>query len=169
MVKEKITVPLKCEDNQLYSFKHAFLSYNPCLINLLGPNLMYRLGVCLVPNLVPNNLCHPRLTMVNYITVLLFSNRFGTPRSDLSETPPSNSDLVLSLDGSVSRNPITECSCVGFAVVSPHATLVSSSIPRHYSAQAAVTIYTDLRYAFAVVHDFGALWMQIQSLQVPVF
>lgn len=101
--------------------------------------------------------------------------RFCTPRSDLCETPPSNSDLVLSVDGSASRNPITGCSCVGFAVVSLH------SLPRHYSALVAlmeacklaksktVTIYTDLRYAFAIVHDFDALWMQVQPLQVPVF
>lgn len=119
--------------------------------------------------------------MMKCITVLLFSNRFCTPRSDLCETPPSNSDLVPSVDGSASRNPITGCNCVGFAVVSPRATLVSSSLPHHSSALVAlteafklaksktVTIYTDLRYAFAIVHDFGALWMQVQPLQVPVF
>lgn len=76
--------------------------------------------------------------MMNYITVLLFSNKFCTPRPDLCETPRSNSDLVLSVVGSASRNPITGCNRVGFTVVSPHATLVSGSLPRHYSAQAAV-------------------------------
>lgn len=110
------------------------------------------------------------------MTVLLFSNRFCTPRPDLCETPCSNSDLVLSVDGSASMQ-----SC-WFVVVSPHATLVTSSLPRHYSALAAelvalteacklaksktLTIYTDLRYAFAIVHDFGALWMQMQPTSV---
>lgn len=67
--------------------------------------------------------------MMNYITVLLFSNRFCTPQPDLCETPRSNS-----------RNPIMGCSRVGFAVVSPHATLVLGSLLHHYSAQAAVLV-----------------------------
>lgn len=54
--------------------------------------------------------------------------------------------------------------------------MVSGSLPSHLSAQPAelvnltetckhakdqsVTFYTDSRYSFGVVHDFGALWQQ---------
>ncbi|XP_051242063.1 uncharacterized protein LOC127355326 [Dicentrarchus labrax] len=97
-----------------------------------------------------------------------------TPRVDLSDVPLQNADLVLYVDGSASRNPVSGNNCVGFSVVSDNATLRSGPLPRHLSAQAAelialteacklgegksVTIYTDSRYAFGVVHDFGALW-----------
>ncbi|XP_046904773.1 uncharacterized protein LOC124486931 isoform X2 [Hypomesus transpacificus] len=97
-----------------------------------------------------------------------------TPRPDLQETPLSNPDFILFVDGSASRDPSTSVNKVGYAVCSAHDTLVSGSLPSHLSAQAAelvalteacrlaagksVTIYTDSRYAFGVVHDFGALW-----------
>ena len=104
-----------------------------------------------------------------------------SPRPDLQETPLTNPDLVLFVDGSASRDPQTGRNKVGFAVVPNHETLVSSSLPTHYSAQAAelialteacrltknksVTIYTDSRYAFGVVHDFGTLWKHRQFLK----
>ena len=97
-----------------------------------------------------------------------------TPRPDLVDTPLSNADLELFVDGSASRAPETGACQVGFAVVTPHTTLVSGRLPSHLSAQAAelvalteackqaegrtVNIYTDSRYAFGVVHDFGSLW-----------
>ncbi|XP_029974616.1 uncharacterized protein LOC115408159 isoform X1 [Salarias fasciatus] len=96
-----------------------------------------------------------------------------TPRVDLSDSPLPNSDLILYVDGSSSRD-VTGRNRVGFAVCSDHDTLVSGSLPAHFSAQTAelvalteacklsrgktVTIYTDSRYAFGVVHDFGVLW-----------
>lgn len=82
--------------------------------------------------------------------------------------------MVVFVDGSASCDPQTGRNSVGFAVVANHQTLVSGSLPPHYSAQAAelialteacklankktVTIYTDSRYVFGVVHDFGTLW-----------
>lgn len=63
---------------------------------------------------------------------------------------------------------------VGFAVVTALETVESARLPQHLSAQAAehlvlaracilakdksVNIYTDSRFAFGVVHDFGTLW-----------
>lgn len=104
-----------------------------------------------------------------------------SPRPDLQETPLINPDLVVFVDGSASRDPQTGRNRVGFAVVTNHETLVSDSLPSHYSAQAAelialteacklasnktVTIYTDSRYAFGVVHDFGTLWKHRQFLK----
>ncbi|XP_058510228.1 protein NYNRIN-like [Solea solea] len=97
-----------------------------------------------------------------------------SPRPDLTETPLTNPDLVLYVDGSASRDPATGLCRVGFAVCSDYDVMMSSSLPPHFSAQAAelvalttacqlakgrsVNIYTDSRYAFGVVHDFGALW-----------
>lgn len=97
-----------------------------------------------------------------------------SPRPDLFDTPLPNSDLTLYVDGSASRDPDTGRCRAGFAVCSDFDTLISRPLPSHMSAQAAelialteacklaegqtVTIYTDSRYAFGVVHDFGALW-----------
>ncbi|XP_062248239.1 uncharacterized protein LOC133956894 [Platichthys flesus] len=97
-----------------------------------------------------------------------------SPRPDLFDEPLSNSDLILYVDGSASRDPVSGTNCVGFSVCSDSEVLVSSSLPHHLSAQAAelialteacklatgktLTVYTDSRYAFGVSHDFGALW-----------
>ena len=104
-----------------------------------------------------------------------------SPRSDLQETPLTNPDLVLFVDGSASRDQTTGINRVGFSVVTAHDVLTSGSLPSHYSAQVAelvalteackladgknVTIYTDSRYAFGVVHDFGALWKHRKFLK----
>lgn len=88
--------------------------------------------------------------------------------------------MVFFVDGSASHDPQTCRNRDGFAVVTNHET-VSGSLPSHYSAQAAemtalteacklasnktVTIYTDSRYAFGVVHDFGTLWKHRQFLK----
>ncbi|XP_047231734.1 uncharacterized protein LOC124874432 [Girardinichthys multiradiatus] len=96
-----------------------------------------------------------------------------TPRPDLQDTPLTNPDLILYVDGSSSRSAVG-LNQVGFAVCSDSAVLRSGPLPAHYSAQTAelialteacklaegktVTIYTDSRYCFGVVHDFGALW-----------
>ncbi|TKS65903.1 putative nuclease HARBI1 [Collichthys lucidus] len=97
-----------------------------------------------------------------------------TPRPDLRETPLINPDLVFYVDGSAFRDTQSGLNKVGFAVCDDHSIVQSGSLPSNYSAQAAelialtaactlakgrsVTIYTDSRYAFGVVHDFGALW-----------
>lgn len=96
-----------------------------------------------------------------------------SPRVDLSDTPLPNADRELFVDGSASRDK-TGVNQTGFAVVTLHAIVASGKLPSHFSAQAAelvalteackhaegrtANIYTDSRYAFGVVHDFGALW-----------
>ncbi|XP_030602551.1 protein NYNRIN-like [Archocentrus centrarchus] len=103
-----------------------------------------------------------------------------SPRPDLQDAPLTNSDLVVFVDGSASPNPDTGKNQVGYAVVTEHDILASGSLPSHLSAQAAelvaltkaceiakdqtVTVYTDSRYAYGVVHDFGTLWKQRQFL-----
>lgn len=97
-----------------------------------------------------------------------------TPRLDLKDTPLTNPDLILFVDGSASRDTVTGINNVGFAVVDFHEVVCSGRLPSHFSAQTAelialteackfaegksVTIYTDSRYAFGIVHDFGTLW-----------
>ncbi|KAK2920516.1 hypothetical protein Q8A73_000001, partial [Channa argus] len=99
-----------------------------------------------------------------------------TPRPDLTDTPILNAELELFVDGSASRDVKTGRNLVGFAVVTKHNVISSGALPSHLSAQAAelialteacklaeektVNIYTDSRYAFGVVHDFGCLWRQ---------
>lgn len=64
---------------------------------------------------------------------------------------------------------------MGYAVVTDQDILESNRLPGHLSAQAPelfaswekekkVTIYTDSRYAFGVVHDLGTLWRMRGSL-----
>ena len=65
-----------------------------------------------------------------------------TPRPDLSDMPLSNPDMFLFVDGS--GDPAT-------------AELVALTEACKLAAGKSVTIYTDSRYAFGVVHDFGAL------------
>lgn len=100
-----------------------------------------------------------------------------TPQPDLSDTPLNNPDLVFYVDGSASRDPDTGQCQTGCAVVDDHGVL--QSLPSHYSAQTAelvalteasklaevMTIYTDSRHAFGVVHDFGALWKHRKFLK----
>uniref|UniRef100_A0A8C5MNZ5 Uncharacterized protein n=1 Tax=Leptobrachium leishanense TaxID=445787 RepID=A0A8C5MNZ5_9ANUR len=97
-----------------------------------------------------------------------------TPRGDLQPTPLEDGEIVF-VDGSCSR-PSDGLFLTGFAIVQlPDKVLMAHSIP-FVSAQAAelialtqacrlfigkdVTIYTDSRYAFGVVHDFGQIWKQ---------
>ena len=63
-----------------------------------------------------------------------------SPRPDLSDEPLSNSDLILYVDGSASRDPVSGTDCVGFSVCSDSEVLLSSSLPHHISAQAAELI-----------------------------
>ena len=90
--------------------------------------------------------------------------------------PLSNPEMELFVDGSASRSPDTGSGQVGFAICTENDILFSGKLPSYLSAQAAelialteacklaegksVNIYTDSRYAFGVVHDFGTLWKQ---------
>lgn len=47
-IRENINVPLKCADGSNKSFKHAFLLSTVCPINLMGRDLMCKLGLCLI-------------------------------------------------------------------------------------------------------------------------
>ncbi|XP_030010479.1 uncharacterized protein LOC115433294 [Sphaeramia orbicularis] len=103
-----------------------------------------------------------------------------SPRPDTTDVPFSNPDFVFFTDGS-SFKDTSGTNRVGFAVCTSVDTVSSGPLPSHYSAQAAelvalteacklaegcsVTIYTDSRYAFGVVHDFGALWKHRKFLK----
>ncbi len=81
--------------------------------------------------------------------------------SEIAETPIENAELELFVDGSAQVTSTTEV-------------VASGRLPDHFSAQAAelvaltrectlasgsvANIYTDSRYAFGVIHDFGVIW-----------
>uniref|UniRef100_UPI00398ED842 uncharacterized protein n=1 Tax=Pristiophorus japonicus TaxID=55135 RepID=UPI00398ED842 len=95
------------------------------------------------------------------------------PRPDLLTEPMDNPDLILYADGS-SYRPSDNLLLAGYAIENPHETIEAFALPPGTSAQAAelfaltraciiakdqtANIYTDSRYAFGVVHDFGQLW-----------
>lgn len=101
-----------------------------------------------------------------------------TPRPDLTDQPLKNPNKVFYVDGSSTKKDSVTIS--GYAVVDDHSVIESGPLGP-LSAQAAelvaltracelaegmsVTIYTDSRYAFGVVHDFGALWKQRNFLK----
>ena len=107
------------------------------------------------------------------------------PHPNLSETPLSNSDLVFYTDGSAYReNGVPHA---GYAICDNFSIVESAALPPSSSAQVAesyalmrafqlakgktVTIYTDSRYAFGCLHDFGILWANrgfITSSGTPV-
>lgn len=92
--------------------------------------------------------------------------------SDLTDVPLQIADLEIFVDGSTQRSEKGE-PLVAYAVSTAATTLESAKLPPHLSAQAvelfvitracilakdkSVTIYTDSRYAFGVVHDFVTL------------
>uniref|UniRef100_UPI00358E3615 uncharacterized protein n=1 Tax=Myxine glutinosa TaxID=7769 RepID=UPI00358E3615 len=98
-----------------------------------------------------------------------------TPRIDLKDVPLPNSHLVLYVDGSSSR-AVDGLQLTGYAVCTDSKILESGKLPNTYSVQQVeivaltracclaenqeVTIYTDSRYAFGAVHDFGAHWRE---------
>lgn len=143
-----------------------FLRYHTCLLGL--PNVtVKRCGVLNPATLLPNETDGEPHDCVAELTLTC------TPRPDLLDTPLQNPDLILFVDGSASRDSFGS-SQVGYAVCTDHSTIESGSLPSHYSSQAAelvaltracilaegkrVTIHTDSRYAFGVIHDYGALW-----------
>ncbi|XP_069099886.1 protein NYNRIN-like [Pleurodeles waltl] len=96
-----------------------------------------------------------------------------TPRPDLQQTPLEKADYEWYTDGSSSRLTDTDYRA-GYAVTTVDTIIESATLPPGTSAQQAelyavtraciladgksVNIYTDSRYAFGVVHDFGQLW-----------
>ncbi len=92
--------------------------------------------------------------------------------SDIAETPIENAELELFVDGSA--QVIEGNRRAGYAVTSTTEVVASGRLPDHFSAQAAelvaltractlasgsvANIYTDSRYAFGVIHDFGVIW-----------
>lgn len=98
--------------------------------------------------------------------------------SAISETPLKNADFELFVDDSA--QVIEGNRRAGYAVTSVNDVVASGRLPDHFSAQAAelialtractlasgstANIYTDSRYAFGVIHDFGVIWQTRQFL-----
>ncbi|XP_071337791.1 protein NYNRIN-like [Trachinotus anak] len=97
-----------------------------------------------------------------------------SPRPDLTDVPIENADFDFFVDGSASRDSDTGKNIAGFAVTTLHDTVMAKPLSSSHSAQVAelvalteackmakgksVNIYTDSRYAWSVVHDFGQIW-----------
>ncbi|KAJ1126761.1 hypothetical protein NDU88_005167 [Pleurodeles waltl] len=97
------------------------------------------------------------------------------PRPDIKDTQLKENDYILFVDGSCLRDSLG-VRRAGYAVCTITGILEASWLERVYSAQVAelialtkachaaenlkLTIYTDSRYGFGIVHDFGQLWSQ---------
>lgn len=99
---------------------------------------------------------------------------FYTPPNPVLDDPIQNADMTLYVDGSRLQKPEGGFAA-GFAVAVDTSVLYSETLdPGIHSAHSAellalikacemaegktVNIYTDSRYAYGVVHDFGFLW-----------
>ncbi|KAJ1201404.1 hypothetical protein NDU88_005214 [Pleurodeles waltl] len=97
------------------------------------------------------------------------------PRPDIRDTQLEENDYIIFVDGSCLRDSVGVLRA-GYDVCTITGILEASWLERVYSAQVAelvaltrachaaykmkVTIYTDSRYGFGIVHDFGQLWSQ---------
>ncbi|KAJ1214749.1 hypothetical protein NDU88_002365 [Pleurodeles waltl] len=97
------------------------------------------------------------------------------PRPDIKDTQLEENDYIMFVDGSCLRDSVGILRA-GYAVCTITGILEASWLERVYYAQVAelialtkachaavnlkVTIYTDSRYGFGIVHDFGQLWSQ---------
>ncbi|KAJ1177284.1 hypothetical protein NDU88_002545 [Pleurodeles waltl] len=97
------------------------------------------------------------------------------PRPDIQDTQLKENDCIMFVDGSCLRDSVGMLRA-GYAVYTIAGIIEASWLERVYSAQVAelialtkachtaenlrVTIYTDSRYGFGIVHDFGQLWSQ---------
>ncbi|XP_041423616.1 protein NYNRIN-like [Xenopus laevis] len=92
------------------------------------------------------------------------------PRPDLKDCPLPQSDLILFVDGSASKNAFGK-NLVGYSVVTSDTILVAKALPSTCSAQAAalteackigeqkrITVHTDSQYAFSTCHVFAQQW-----------
>ncbi|KAJ1110289.1 hypothetical protein NDU88_007643 [Pleurodeles waltl] len=100
---------------------------------------------------------------------------FTKPRPDIKDTELEENDKIIFVDGSCLRDSVGVLRA-GYAVCTISGILEASWLERVYSAQVAelvaltrvchasaqlrVTIHTDSRYGFGIVHDFGQLWSQ---------
>ncbi|XP_073437679.1 uncharacterized protein [Dendrobates tinctorius] len=94
------------------------------------------------------------------------------PLANVQETPISNADLELYVDGS--RYYQNGVPYTGYAIVDQHEVVKSEALPAEMSAQEAelkalaeacviaehltANIFTDSRYAFGICHDYGPIW-----------
>ncbi|KAL7873554.1 hypothetical protein AOLI_G00126250 [Acnodon oligacanthus] len=76
------------------------------------------------------------------------TNQLCMPRPDLSDEPFTNTDLILYVDGSASRDP-TGKNRVGYAVVTDSGTVRSGVLPFHMSAQGAELLALTVACEFA--------------------
>ncbi|KAJ1209546.1 hypothetical protein NDU88_004920 [Pleurodeles waltl] len=97
------------------------------------------------------------------------------PRPDIKDTQLEENDYIIFVDGSCLRDSVGVLRA-GYAVCTITGILEASWLEKVYSAQVVelvaltrachatdklkVTIYTDSRYGFGIVHDFGQLWSQ---------
>ncbi|KAJ1101471.1 hypothetical protein NDU88_006539 [Pleurodeles waltl] len=97
------------------------------------------------------------------------------PRPDIQDTQLKENDCIMFVDGSCLRDS-TGTLRAGYAVCTITGIVEASWLEKVFSAQVAelialtkachaavnlkVTIYTDSRYGFGIVHDFGQLWSQ---------
>ncbi|XP_077782873.1 protein NYNRIN-like [Podarcis muralis] len=137
--------------------------------------------------LTPSNVTIKRVNSLNPATLLPLPND-GTPhhdcativrqaekpREDLDHLPLENPDIILYTDGS--SKVIEGERKTGYAVVTDFEVIEANPINPQYSAQAAelialiraceisenkrVTIYTDSKYCFGLVHTTGQIWLQ---------
>ncbi|KAJ1176581.1 hypothetical protein NDU88_001854 [Pleurodeles waltl] len=97
------------------------------------------------------------------------------PRPDIKDIQLEENDCIMFVDGSCLRDSVGILRA-SYAVCTITGIIEASWLERIYSAQVAelialtkacqatenlkVTIYTDSRYGFSIVHDFGHLWSQ---------
>ncbi|KAJ1101152.1 hypothetical protein NDU88_006224 [Pleurodeles waltl] len=97
------------------------------------------------------------------------------PRPDIQDTQLKENDCIMFVDGSCLRDS-TGTLRAGYAVCTMSGIVEASWLEKVFSAQVAelialtkachaavnlkVTIYTDSRYRFGIVHDFGQIWSQ---------
>ncbi|KAJ1180371.1 hypothetical protein NDU88_005592 [Pleurodeles waltl] len=97
------------------------------------------------------------------------------PRPDIQDAQLKENDCIMFVDGSCLRDSAGTLRA-GYAVCTITGIVEASWLEKVFSAQVAelialtkachaavnlkVTIYTDSRYGFGIVHDFGQLWSQ---------
>ncbi|AAC59310.1 pol polyprotein, partial [Walleye epidermal hyperplasia virus 1] len=116
---------------------------------------------------------------------VLLTHTMSRPRSDLSDVPLEKPELILFTDGSYSKGEggcavvqyapekdtfLTVAACTGFTSAQT-AELAAITLACQYAEDKSVNIYTDSRYAFGVLHDFGHLWQHrgfVTSAGTPI-
>ncbi|KAJ1125189.1 hypothetical protein NDU88_003624 [Pleurodeles waltl] len=97
------------------------------------------------------------------------------PRPDIQDTQLKENDCIMFVEGSCLRDSVGTLRA-GYAVCTVAGIIEASWLEKVFSAQVAelialtkachaavnlrVTIYTDSRYGFGIVYDFGQLWSQ---------